>query len=62
MCSLIIPPTAGHGMFADGSVGSGSKVTVFPVVRSESVIFLACCGISHVVLVCGLSYLDLTRV
>ena len=42
-------------MVAKGSVGTGSSVTDFPFAWLESVNFLACCGISYVISVFGLS-------
>ena len=52
--NFFLPPT-GHLIVSDGSVGSGSSVTRFPIALLESVAFLACCWISYVVFVFGLS-------
>ena len=39
-------PTQGRVMVADGSVGSGSKFTDFPVAGVESITFLARCEVT----------------
>ena len=49
-------------MVADGSVGSGSSLSGLPIAEIRSVPFYACCGISHIVVVFGLSFVDLISV
>ena len=44
---FVFLPTTGHGIVADGSVGSDSSGISFPVTLLGSEPFLACCQISH---------------
>lgn len=48
-------PTTGHGIMADGSVGTGSSVIAIPIAGLGDVTFLAFLKTSHVIFVFGLS-------